>query len=151
MDASCRTADGTADCCPACGGEVVLELLDSAGDTPCPHCGHLLWFLRKCCNGVVVLTFLPGLMTGSEAMEQAHQVQEAVGTSSRLILNLSRMRLVSSMFLGMLVVLYRRMVTVKGTVRLCGPHPDTLDVFRGTKLDRVFDICADEQTALNRS
>ena len=127
----------------------LLELLDSAGDSPCPHCRRLLWFLRKCRNGVVVLTFLPGLMSGSEAMGRVHQVQEAVANSSRLVLNLSRMRLVSSMFLGMLVVLYRTMVAVERDGKLCGLHPDTLDVFRTTKLDRVFDICGDEQTALN--
>ncbi len=59
------------------------------------------------------------------------------------------MHLVSSMFLGMLVVLYRRMMAVHGMVKLCGLHADTLEVFAITKLDRVFDICGDEQTALN--
>jgi anti-anti-sigma factor len=149
MDTSSQIADGAAERCPACGTEVASELLDSAGDMPCPHCRRLLWFLRKCHNGVVILTFLPGLMSGSEAVERVQEVQEAVANSSRLILNLSRMRLMSSMFLGMLVVLYRRMVALKGTVKLCGLHADTLDVFQATRLDKVFDICKDERTALN--
>ena len=149
MDTSCRTADGAADRCPACGSEVILELLDSGGDSPCPHCGRVLWFLRRCCNGVVVLTFLPGLMSGSDAMARAHDVQEAAANSSRIIVDLSRMPLVSSMFLGMLIVLYRRMVMVDGAVKLCGLNSDTLAVFRNTKLDRIFDIHEDEQTAMN--
>jgi anti-anti-sigma factor len=79
-------------------------------------------------------------MAGSEAIERVHQVQQAVANSPRLLLNLSRMRLVSSMFLGMLVVVHRKMVAASGTVKLCGLHPATLDVFRVTKLDRIFDI-----------
>jgi anti-sigma B factor antagonist len=149
MDASIPSAVGATGRCPACGGEVTLEELDAAGDTPCPHCGHLVWFLRKCCQGVVVLTFLPGLMTGSEAMGRVREVRQAVANSSRLILNLSHMRLVSSMFLGMLVMVHRRMVMVDGVLKLCGLNSDTMGVFRNTKLDRVFDICGDEQTALN--
>jgi anti-sigma B factor antagonist len=66
-----------------------------------------------------------------------------------LVLNLSRMRVVSSMLLGMLVVLYRRMLAANGAVKLCGLRADTRDVFRTTKLDRVFEIYEDEQTALN--
>ena len=149
MDTLCRTADGAADQCPACGSEVVSELLDSGGDVPCPHCRRLLWFLRKRCKGVVILTFLPGLMSGSQAMGRLNEVQEAVASSSRLILNLSQMHFVSSMFLGMLVALYRRTVMVNGTVKLCGLNSDTIAVFRNTKLDRVFEIYGDEQIALN--
>lgn len=148
MDVASQTLNGTAQRCPACGWEVVWELLDSAGDSPCPHCGRPLWFVRKCSQGVVVLTFLPGLMSGSDAMGRVQQVQEAVANSSRLLLNLSRMRLVSSMFLGMLVVLYQRILAVDGTTKLCGLNPDVLFVFKATRLDRIFDICEDEQTAL---
>ena len=42
MDASYQTTDGAAERCPACGSEVVVELLDSAGDMPCPHCRRLV-------------------------------------------------------------------------------------------------------------
>jgi anti-anti-sigma factor len=95
------------------------------------------------------LTFLPGLMSGSEAMDRVNQVKEAVAASSRLILDLSRMRLVSSMFLGMLVALHRGIMAVNAAVKLCGLQPFVLDVFESTKLDTVFDICGDEQSALN--
>jgi predicted RNA-binding Zn-ribbon protein involved in translation (DUF1610 family) len=58
MDAASRIADDAAKRCPACDGEVLLELLDPAGDAPCPHCGALLWFLRTCRRQAVVFTFL---------------------------------------------------------------------------------------------
>lgn len=149
METSFRTANGAADCCPACGGEVVVEFLDPSGDNPCPHCRRVLWFLRRSRDGVVTLTFLPGLMSGSEAMERVHEVQEAAASSSRLILNLSPMRLISSMFLGMLVVLYRRTVAANGKVRVCGITREIRDVFEVTKLDKVFDIDEDEQSSLD--
>ena len=149
MDASRRTADGAADCCPACGGEITWEHWDAAGEMPCPHCRHLVWFVRRCCDGVVILTFLPGMMAGGEAMGRVREVQDAVANASRLILNLSRMPVVSSMFLGTLVVLHRRMVMVDGVVKLCGLNADTMTVFKNTRLDRVFDIYGDEQIALN--
>ncbi len=148
MDTASRTADGPADRCPACRGRVLIERLDRDGDTPCPHCGRLLWFVRRRRKGAVLLTFLPGLQSGSEPMERIRQVHEAVADSARVIVNLSHMRLVSSLFLGMLVVLHRRIVARKGTMTLCGLAPDTLDAFRVTNLDKVFDIVADEQTAL---
>ncbi len=81
-------------------------------------------------------------------MERIRQVHDAVAGSRRVILNLSHMRLVSSLFLGMLVVLHRRVVARKGTMTLCGLAPDTLDAFRVSNLDRIFDIVADEPTAL---
>jgi len=147
MNASHQIVDGATDCCPACGKELLAELLDEAGDTCCPHCQHLLWFLRRCSNGALVLTFLPGLMSGSEAMERVQDVYEAVAHSSRVILNLSCMRLVSSMFLGMLVALQKKVVAVNGTVKLYGLHAETLEVFRVSKLDWVFDIYENEQEA----
>jgi anti-anti-sigma factor len=149
MDTVSEIADEASDRCPVCGREVPPERLNWAGDAPCPHCGNPLWFVQGSRSGIVTLTFLPGLMAGSEAMERVQQVQEAVASSSRLVLNLSRMHFVSSMFLGMLVVIHRRMLAVGGTLKLCGLHPDTADTFRFSKLNRVFDIYEDEQMALN--
>jgi len=150
MDTLSRPADGPADRCPTCRCQVLLERLDRDGDVPCPHCGRLLWFVQRRRKGVVLLTFLPGLQSGSEPMERIRQVHEAVAGSSRVILNLSRMRLVSSLFLGMLVVLHRRIVVRSGAMTLCGLAPDTLDAFRVTNLEKIFDIVADEPTALAR-
>lgn len=148
MDAARRTADDAAERCPACGREVALEEVDSVGDMPCPRCRQLLWFLQKSRNGVLILTFLPGLMSGSEALGRVHEVHAAVANARRLVINLSQMRLVSSMFLGMLVAFYRRIAMEDGAVKLCGLNADTRDVFKATRLDRIFDIYGDEATAL---
>ena len=44
MIPSSRTPEGEPLCCPLCGHEVRVEVSHPAGDAPCPHCGHLLWF-----------------------------------------------------------------------------------------------------------
>lgn len=44
MIPSSRTPEGERNCCPLCGQDVCVEVSFPAGDAPCPHCGHLLWF-----------------------------------------------------------------------------------------------------------
>jgi hypothetical protein len=44
MIPSSRTPEGEPNCCPLCGHEVRVDVSYPAGDAPCPHCGHLLWF-----------------------------------------------------------------------------------------------------------
>ena len=42
MNAS-SPSESIPNCCPACGKPVAIE----PRETPCPHCHHLLWFVRK--------------------------------------------------------------------------------------------------------
>ena len=144
-------AEGARNHCPACRREVPMESPAALGNAPCPHCGQLLWFVRRRVGSAVVLTLLPGLISGSEAVQRVGEIMEAAGNAPRVVLNLAHMRLISSMFLAMLIVLYRRMLTVERTLKLYGLHGDNLDAFRITKLDWLFDICENEKQALVNS
>src|SRR5262245_34209097 len=42
---STRTPEGEPVRCPICGAGVRVEPSTPAGDSPCPNCGHLLWFV----------------------------------------------------------------------------------------------------------
>jgi anti-anti-sigma regulatory factor len=134
--------------CPACLKNLPEESLTLLGDVPCPHCGQFLWFVQKSAGDAVILTFLPGLVCGSDPVLRVGEIMAASGNAPRLILNLSHLRLISSMFLAMLLVIYRRMLAVERTLKLCGLEGDNLEVFRITKLDWLFEICADEKQAL---
>ncbi len=136
------------DACPSCGKRLTIVPAALAGDVPCQQCGRVLWFVRKMAGDAVVLTFLPGLMVGSESLERINEVSSAIGGSPRVVLNLSHLDFVSSMFLGMLVVLYKRAVSAKATLRLCGVQPEALAAFKVTQLDSVFALYEDEQSAL---
>lgn len=137
--------------CPACLQELSLASATMLGDSPCPQCGQPLWFVRKFAGSAVVLTLLPGLISGSEAVERVDEIMAAAGNAPRLVFNLAHLRLISSMFLAMLIVVYRRMLASERTLKLCGLRGDNLEAFRFTKLDWLFDICDDEQQALVNS
>lgn len=42
---SSRTPEGTPNYCPVCQNEIKIEPSRPTLDGPCPHCGHLLWFV----------------------------------------------------------------------------------------------------------
>jgi anti-anti-sigma factor len=149
MEVPSGVLEGTPDFCPLCDRVVIVRpAFVPAKDVPCPHCGELLWFVRKTIDDVVILTFLPGLMTGSESMERAAEVIAAVGDFPRVVLNLSHLPFIASMFLGMLVVLHKRMASAQRTLKVCGIQPEPAVVFKLTKLDAVFAICDNERQAL---
>jgi anti-anti-sigma factor len=149
MDKSAQTVGEHCNYCPYCGTTVDLRPSEPQGDTPCPQCQQLLWFVRKSVDGVVVLTFLPGLMVGSESGGKADEVFSALGDSLRVVVNFSRLRLASSLFLGMMVALRRKVKAVGGNVKVCELAPVVEDSFRATQLHGLFEIYADEQAAVN--
>jgi anti-anti-sigma factor len=135
--------------CPVCTQALQLDADDPPGDVPCPHCGHLLWFVGKPVGDVVVLTFLPGLMSGSESAGRLEEVLAAVGDSNRLVVNLAHLRFVSSLFLGMLVSLHRRLQDGQGGLKICGLTDGAADVLRTTRMDSFLSIFPDERSALD--
>jgi anti-anti-sigma regulatory factor len=144
-------SDGAVNHCPACLHGVNVDSLALLGDSPCPHCGQLLWFVRRTSGSAVVLTLLPGLISGSEPVRRVGEIMSAAGKAPRVVLNLGQLRLVSSMVLAMLIVVYRRMLAAERRLKLCGLEGDNLNAFRITKLDWLFEICEDEQKALVNS
>ncbi len=148
MTDSAQSPQDVSDLCPACGEPFVPDPSAPDEEGPCPHCRHPVWFLRKPRDEAVVLTFLTGLISGSESLGRLDEVTSAVGNAPRIVIDLSRMRFISSMFLGMLVALHRRVVAAQGAMRLCGLRSGEREVFRATKLDTVFDIREDEPSAL---
>jgi anti-sigma B factor antagonist len=52
--------------------------------------------------------------------------------------------------LGKLVAFKRKIDAVKGKLKLCCIHPDLLVPFKLTGLDKVFEIHAEEQAALDK-
>jgi anti-anti-sigma regulatory factor len=148
VDASSDAGQPVPDCCPQCGGTIALSSSSPAEDVVCPHCAQALWFVRKSQGGSVILTFLPGLRTGSESALRMDEVFAAIGESSQVVVNVSRLRLVNSLFLSMLVRLHLRLESANARLKICGLRPEGLDVFRATRLDHLLDVCPDEQTAL---
>jgi anti-anti-sigma factor len=149
MDEAYRTLPEHCNCCPYCGTAVDISPSESSGDTPCLQCQQLLWFVRKSIDGVAVLTFLPGLMVGSESGGKVEEVFASLGDAHRVVVNFSRLRLASSLFLGMMIALRRKVKAVGGDVKVCELAPVVESSFRATQLQSLFEIYPDEQAAVN--
>jgi len=66
----------------------------------------------------------------------------------KLILDLSKVQMLSSAALGVLVNLKKKSDAIKGKVVLCGVRKEPMKVFQITHLNKVFDIKANEEEAL---
>jgi len=67
----------------------------------------------------------------------------------RLLLDFSNVEYLSSAVLGKLVATHKKVQEGKGTMRLCAIKPSIREVFKITKLDKVFEIHDTQQSALN--
>ena len=66
----------------------------------------------------------------------------------RLVLNFTRVDFLSSAALGKLTTLDRKVKAAKGKLKLCCIRPEIYEVFKITRLDRLFEIHPDEESAV---
>jgi len=66
----------------------------------------------------------------------------------KLLLNFSNVEYLSSAALGKFITLNKKVKTSGGTLILCTIDPQIYEVFEITKLNKLFNIQKDEQTAL---
>ncbi len=84
-----------------------------------------------------------------EVGDQLYSLVEKEG-HKQLLLNFGNVQYLSSAALGKLINLKKKIGVAKGQLKLCGIHPDLLEVFRITRLDQVFEIYAEEQAAIDK-
>jgi anti-sigma B factor antagonist len=105
-------------------------------------------------DGVAVISFRETL-----AMFEGEKVQAVGGELSnfvasrpqpKILLNLSNAHFVSSAMLAHLVKLHRKVQDAKGRIKLCGLRPVIMDAFKVSQFDRLFEIHADENSALKK-
>jgi anti-anti-sigma factor len=68
-------------------------------------------------------------------------------TEERVILDFRNVKFMSSSFLGKLVQVHRKTAEFKVKLKLCSIDPEIRQVFKITKLDKLFDIASDEAAA----
>ncbi len=66
----------------------------------------------------------------------------------KLVLDLSKVQMLSSAALGVLINLKKKSDAIKGQVVLCGIRKEPMKVFTITHLNKVFEIKSNEQEAL---
>lgn len=76
------------------------------------------------------------------------QVHLEAAANRKVLLNFQTVEYMSSAMLGKLIQLHRRCKADKIKIKFCGIAKNPLDVFKITKLDKLFEIHKDAPTAL---
>ena len=79
--------------------------------------------------------------------ESIMSVVESAGGGINLILDFCNVRFLSSAVLGLLIRISKRIYERDGQLRLCNIDPKIYEIFKITRLTRIFDICEDIQSA----
>jgi anti-sigma B factor antagonist len=81
----------------------------------------------------------------------AQQLYDLVDKLDRrqLVLDFSNVRFLSSQTLGVLLTLRKKLQAVKGRMVICGLRKQLYEVFRISKLNKLFEFQPDEEKALN--
>lgn len=109
-----------------------------------------LCFRVQSVDGTLIVVFTDAQILDATVIEQMHRemmvtLDEAQET--RVVLDFSRVRFMSSAALGMLVRVHKKCKELKKALKLCSIAPQIQQVFRMTNLDRIFDIAPDGITA----
>jgi anti-sigma B factor antagonist len=102
-------------------------------------------------SGVHVVHFLDRkILDESNIIEIANQLFDLVDKQKgvKLLLNFTNVQYLSSTVLGKLITLNTRVNEDRGKLVLCAIRPQILEVFKITKLTKLFDIVDDEATGL---
>jgi anti-sigma B factor antagonist len=83
---------------------------------------------------------------GKELMEKGDESGKS--ESKKMLLNFQGVQFMSSAMIGKLVLLNKKSKAAGLTLKFCAISPNVLEVFKITRLNKVFDIQADEDKAL---
>jgi len=72
----------------------------------------------------------------------------ADGARKKVLINFEDVDYLSSAMLGKLIALHKRLALSKGELKLCGIKASIREVFEITRLDKVFDIYPDRESAI---
>ena len=79
--------------------------------------------------------------------ESIMSVVESAGGGINLILDFCNVRFLSSAVLGLLIRISKRVYQHDGQLRLCNINPKIYEIFKITRLTKIFDIYKDLESA----
>ena len=108
-----------------------------------------MFYDRVIIEGKVIITVELIRATIKEAEEFKLLLAQEIESGTRdLIVDLSYCEFIDSTFLGALVVSLKRLLTVKGTLKLCNLKPSVISMFELTRMHKVFEIYPSLDSAL---
>ena len=101
-------------------------------------------------NGVTIVNFVDKKILDEANIQQlGEELFSLVDGPRKILLNFSNVEYLSSAALGKLITTNKSVQAAGGKLRLCCIHPQIYEVFKITKLNKLFEIFKDEQTALD--
>jgi len=101
-------------------------------------------------DGILTIVFDDARILDETKLEQlGRDLMELLNktTEERVILDFRNVKFMSSSMLGKLVQVHKKTVEFKVKLKLCAIDPEIRQVFKITKLDKLFDIESDEAAA----
>lgn len=102
-------------------------------------------------EGIIVVTFTtPRIVQEEDIQDTFEHLQRLVGEKPgrEYVLDFRKVQFLSSSVLGRLILLQKAVASTKGRVVLCSIDKEIFEVFRITKLDKVFTVKEDAKAAL---
>lgn len=101
-------------------------------------------------GGVTIVNFVDKKILDEQNIQQlGEELASLVDGPRKILLNFANVEYLSSAALGKLITLQKNVASASGKLRLCRIHPQIFEVFKITRLNKLFDIHKDEQAALD--
>lgn len=101
-------------------------------------------------EGILTIQFLdPRILDETQQARVAQDVVDMLNKTSeeKVILDFKPVQFMASAMLGKLVMIHKKCKEFKIKLKLSGIDPEIRNVFKMTKLDKLFDIEKDEEAA----
>lgn len=101
-------------------------------------------------RGSVTIVYLNGDVYPEDMQDFTRQMTETIDAIDprRVVLNMSKVQFLPSLALGQLVGFQKKVKGAGGVVKICGLTPNIEKVFKLTRFDKLFDIFAREDEAV---
>ncbi|MBI2091375.1 MAG: STAS domain-containing protein [Deltaproteobacteria bacterium] len=98
-------------------------------------------------NGVSVMRCLGSLDADTVALFRKRGAELFEKGCRKFIVDVSSVSFIDSMGLGAMISLLRKTREKGGDVKLCGINKEIKEIFEITRLNKLFEVCADIETA----
>jgi anti-sigma B factor antagonist len=105
-------------------------------------------------DGVLIVNFTDAKILDEARIQQIGtelmEMVTAASTNKKMLVNFQGVQFMSSAMIGKLVLLNKKSKTAEIALMFCSISPNVLEVFKITRLNKVFKIVADEEAALKK-
>jgi anti-sigma B factor antagonist len=101
-------------------------------------------------NGIVITFTSEKILEEREITALEHSILPIIEQAAvpNIVLNFENVKFLSSAVLGLLIRISKKIYQRSGQLKLCCINPKIFEIFKITRLDRVFDISEDVDTAV---